>query len=81
LRALQLRADPDELRERLMGRATIEGRVDDTPETIAHRMQVYEAQTFPLVEYYRRRDQLEVIDAMGTPDEVFARIKGVMSDE
>jgi hypothetical protein len=33
------------------------------------------------VEYYRRRDQLEVIDAMGTPDEVFARIKGVMSDE
>jgi adenylate kinase len=75
LLALQLRADPAELLKRLLGRSQMEGRPDDTPRTIAHRMQVYESQTLPLTDYYQRRGQLVVLDAMGTPDDVFARVR------
>jgi adenylate kinase len=75
LLALELRADAEELFQRLVGRAEIERREDDNPQTIRQRMHVYSSQTLPLVDYYRRRGQLEVVDAMGTPDEVFERIE------
>jgi len=73
--ALELRADPNELITRMLRRASAERRVDDNPQTIAHRMEVYRQQTAPLLDYYRFRGILTPIDAMGTPDEVFERIK------
>ncbi len=71
---LELQADADELARRMLERAKIEGRADDTPETIAQRMEVYREQTSPLLDYYRQRGKLVTIDGMGTPDEVFGRI-------
>lgn len=50
-------------------------RPDDNAETIAHRLEVYEAQTRPLVEYYRRRRLLKVVKAEGELDVVFARLE------
>ncbi|MCL4803244.1 MAG: adenylate kinase [Anaerolineae bacterium] len=47
--------DGEELVARLFKRAQIEGRADDTEETIRHRMHVYEEQTKPLLDYYRQR--------------------------
>ena len=73
--ALELRADYDELISRMLKRAAVEGRADDNPQTIAHRMEVYRQQTSPLLDYYRFKGVLSVIDGMGTPDEVFSRIK------
>ena len=73
--ALELRADENELINRMLKRAAAEKRVDDTPQTIAQRMDVYKKQTAPLLEYYTKRGLLETIDAMGSPDEVFERIK------
>ena len=73
--ALELRADKDELITRMLKRAAAEGRADDNPQTIAHRFEVYRQQTAPLLDYYRFKGVLSVIDAMGTPDDVFARIK------
>src|SRR5262245_24497076 len=73
--AIELRADEDELITRMLRRAAAEKRTDDNPQTIAHRMEVYRQQTAPLLDYYRFRGILDVIDAMGTPDEVFDRIK------
>jgi adenylate kinase len=73
--ALELRADKDELLSRMLRRAAAEGRPDDTPQTIAHRFEVYRQETSPLIDYYRFKGILSVIDAMGTPDDVFARIK------
>jgi adenylate kinase len=73
--ALELRADRDELITRMLKRAAAEGRADDNPQTIAHRFEVYRQQTTPLLDYYRFKGLLSVIDAMGTPDDVFARIK------
>ncbi|MCA9263565.1 MAG: adenylate kinase [Planctomycetales bacterium] len=67
-------ADPEELVRRLLSRGNIEGRSDDTLDTIRHRTGVYEKQTSPLVGYYRRAGIVHEIDAMGTPDAVFERI-------
>ncbi len=45
--------------------ATLITRKDDTPETVRHRLEVYAAQTFPLIEYYRSAGQLITIDGSG----------------
>jgi len=78
-KALELRADQDELIARMLRRALAEGRTDDNPQTIAHRMEVYRQQTEPLLDYYRFKGILTPIDAMGTPDEVFSRIKAAVN--
>jgi adenylate kinase len=67
--------DREELRRRLLSRATQEGREDDSPDTILHRLKIYEQQTAPLIDYYRRHSILEDIDAVGPPDEVFERVR------
>jgi adenylate kinase len=72
---LQLVADEQELTARMLRRASQEGRTDDNPQTIAHRMEVYRQQTAPLLDYYRFKGVLMPIDGLGTPDEVFARVK------
>jgi adenylate kinase len=76
--ALELQADENELIGRMLKRAAAEKRVDDNPETIAQRMEVYKKQTAPLLDYYRKKGILATIDALGTPDEVFERIKTVV---
>lgn len=75
---LEMRADEGELTSRMLKRAAAEKRVDDNPTTIAQRMEVYKKQTAPLLDYYQKRGVLATIDAMGTPDEVFERIKAVV---
>ena len=52
----------------------VEQRADDTPEAIGRRLDLYDAQTEPLVAYYRERSRLRVVDGVGTPDEVFERL-------
>ena len=49
-------------------------REDDKEETIAHRLTVYEAQTAPLVDYYRRQGALRDIDGVGSIDQIRARV-------
>jgi adenylate kinase len=64
----------DELLARLASRARAEGRTDDTDDTVRHRIEVYEAVTLPLLDYYASRGILHRIDATGTIDEVSERI-------
>jgi adenylate kinase len=61
--------------ERLTKRAALEGRVDDTPEVIRKRLELYRQQTEPLVEYYRAQGNLVGIHADRPVDEVFAEIQ------
>lgn len=49
-------------------------RDDDREETIVHRLTVYENQTAPLVDYYRRRGALREIDGVGSVSEIRARV-------
>ncbi len=72
--AIYLDAPSDVLVRRLLERARIEGRSDDTAEVIANRLQVFEDDTRPLVDYYRKRGLLQVVDANDDPDDVTAAI-------
>ena len=71
---------PDEMAlERLLGRASVEGRSDDAPDKVQHRLDVYHRQTEPLVEYYRARDLLVPIHADRSVEDVFAEVQQVLS--
>lgn len=53
-------------------------RKDDAEETVHARLAVYEEQTRPLTEYYRRTDRLITIDASKTPDHAFQQITAIL---
>ena len=67
-----LDVDTEEVVQRLLKRAEEEGRADDNEETIRRRLQVFEADTSPLVDFYG--DAVLTIDGMGAVDEVLSRI-------
>nr|WP_245190347.1 adenylate kinase [Leucobacter exalbidus] len=69
-----LEADTDEVVARLLKRAQLEGRADDTEDVIRHRQSVYADQTAPLIELFSARGLLVSVDGMGGVDEVAERI-------
>ena len=72
---LELRVDDNELMQRMQQRAKEEQRSDDTPETIARRLEVYSNETAPLISFYQDKGLLETVDGTGSPDEVYQRIQ------
>jgi adenylate kinase len=70
---LQIADDP--CMTRLLKRAELEGRKDDTPDVIERRLRTYHEQTEPLVEHYRTRGNLVGIHADEPIDQVFAEIQ------
>jgi adenylate kinase len=61
--------------ERLLKRAAEEGRADDTPKAIGRRLEIYYAETAPLVEHYLPTGKVIGIHGQGTVDEVWAEIQ------
>jgi adenylate kinase len=55
-------------------------RDDDTPEAVHRRLDLYETQTAPLIEFYGSQDRLVVVDGVASPDEVFRRLTDVVDD-
>ena len=76
--AVALEVEEDELVRRLEGRARQEGRSDDNESTIRNRMEVYRRQTQPLLDYYDERGKLERVSGMGSVEDVFERVTGVL---
>ncbi len=54
-------------------------RDDDHADTVRHRLEVYAAQTAPLIEFYSVRGQLISIDALGTVEDVTERAIAALS--
>jgi adenylate kinase len=75
---LELTVDEDAVVSRLLKRAEIEGREDDTEAVIRERQAIYRRETAPLTEVYAGRDLLVQVDGMGSVDEVFARISDAL---
>ena len=67
---LMLHVDDDEILQRLLARR----RADDNEAIIRKRLDVYIAQTRPLVEYYRSRGLLREVEGVGSIDEIFTRV-------
>ena len=69
-----LTVDENEIVKRLLKRAEIEGRTDDTEDVIRRRQEVYNEQTAPLIAVYADHGLLSEVDGMGAVDEVTARV-------
>lgn len=68
--ALHLQADDRELMRRLLARAALEHRSDDTAEIIAQRLDLYHEVTSPILSWYRDRGILVSVDAMRSAQQV-----------
>jgi len=73
--AINVDVSIDEVTERMLAR----GRDDDTPEAIAQRLDLYQAQTVPVIEWLTERGTLVTVDGLGTEDEVFARVQAALT--
>jgi adenylate kinase len=73
-RVLELVVDDDIVVDRLLARAQVEGRSDDTEEVIRDRMAIYHRETAPLAETYAGRGLLVQVDGLGEVDEVTDRV-------
>ena len=72
--ALHLKADDDELIRRLLARAALEHRSDDTEEIIRSRLDLYHRVTHPIVGWYAERGILVSVDAMRPVERVGRQI-------
>jgi adenylate kinase len=68
--ALHLQAGDGELMRRLLARAALEHRSDDTAEIIAQRLALYHEVTSPILAWYRDRGILVSVDAMRSAPQV-----------
>ncbi|GAA3532916.1 adenylate kinase [Nocardioides daeguensis] len=71
---LVLTVDQDAVVGRLLKRAEIEGRADDTEDVIRRRLEVYAEETEPLIAVYAERGLVVSVDGMGEIDDVQQRI-------
>jgi len=75
---ISIEVPAEELLQRLTGRRQIEGRQDDTDEAIRHRLEVYQCETAPLIDYYCQQGLLRCIVGVGTIDDILQRITAVL---
>ena len=80
---IELTADEDELIRRIEGRAAESGgaRADDNVETLKKRLEVYRAQTAPVLPFYREQGQLRTIDGMQSMDQVTREIERALASD
>jgi adenylate kinase len=71
----ELQLSDDECVRRLLRRAQLEGRADDTPEVVKRRLERYHEETEPLIEHYRATGNLVGIHADRSIPEVFSEIR------
>lgn len=71
----RLEANEPELIKRLLKREKLEGRLDDTEETIKNRLDIYERLTKPVLDHYRHQGCLVELDGEGTVEEIENRIE------
>jgi len=69
-----LTVSAEELVQRLLNRAHVEGRVDDTEEVLRHRQDVFREQTEPLLSVYEDRGLLLRVDGIGSVENVSSRV-------
>ncbi len=74
--ALNLDVSIDEVMARMLAR----GRDDDTAEAITRRLDLYETETAPLLDWFAERGILKIVDGNGTEGDVFGRLTAVIEE-
>ncbi len=77
---INLEVAEEEIVKRLLKRAEIEKRADDTEDVIRNRMKNYYNQTIPLIDYYRKKNLLVNIQGIGSIDEITDNILKVLEN-
>ena len=76
---LALTVDEEELLKRLLNRGKISGRPDDQdPEKIRNRFAVYQRETTPVAEYYKKQGKYHEINGVGSIEEIFNQLTAVI---
>lgn len=75
-RVVNLELGDEEIVERLLAR----GRKDDQEEVIRNRLEVFRAETAPLIDYYSAKGLLVSVDAEGSIDQITNRIEDALSN-
>ncbi|MEV4515556.1 adenylate kinase [Dactylosporangium sp. NPDC049525] len=75
---LHLKADDETVRQRMLARAAVEHRSDDTEPVIERRLALYHQMTEPILAWYAFRGILVTVDATRTAAEVGREILGVL---
>lgn len=76
---IALDVDQQELEKRLATRSKVSGRSDDTNMSIIrNRLDIYNRTTLPVLDFYKKQGKLQLIDGMGTIEEIFLRIKSAI---
>lgn len=70
LQIVNLTADEDELIKRLLKRGREQGRMDDNEQTIRQRLEVYENETFPILNYYKKDVKVLDVNGVGEIEEI-----------
>jgi len=65
----------DELIDRVVRRGKVEGRSDDTARVIVKRLDVYEQNTRPLIDYFKEKKMLREVNGVGSVDEIYKRLR------
>jgi adenylate kinase len=73
-RVIELVADINTLVSRLLNRAKEQNRADDTEEVITKRLEVYLAETAPIIDNYKNKNLVIQVDGLGEVDAVTRRI-------
>ena len=77
---VSLDVDDDELRRRVLRRAQLEGRADDTVEALEQRLRVYRDETAPVLDHYRRTGtRIVTVNGVGDVDAVTERISAALA--
>ena len=77
--AIDLNVPQEKLVERLLNRATIQNRPDDTEEVIRRRLVVYEQQTAPLIDYYQQKGVFKSVDGDRELAEVTEHLESIVN--
>ena len=76
-RVVNLELDDEEIVRRLLAR----GRKDDQEDVIRNRLEVFRAETAPLIDYYSSQGLLVSVDATGSIEDITGRIESALSNE
>jgi len=77
-KAVHLHVSDEEIVKRLLDRAVKQGREDDKEDVIRKRIDIYNAETRPLLDYYQSQGKLVTLEGVGSVEAIFASIVAVL---